>query len=123
MARSALALVTPTTPPAKPKAGKANRVLSLAIDLAQQRLALRNQIKQLETQLHDIDVALMPLAVDAGDVIEASGVKITVVRQNTSFLDRERLLELGVKATVLEKATVTKPKKPFIKVTAAREEE
>lgn len=60
-------------------------------------------------------------ALDAGTTFE--GIKLKKVGGTTSKLNKKKFVSLGGSLAILERATETKPRKPYLKVTPAGEED
>jgi hypothetical protein len=53
--------------------------------------------------------------------LDLEGFKVTFVLNLRSFLDKQKLIEMGVTTEMLEEATITKPGKPYEKITCPGE--
>jgi hypothetical protein len=73
------------------------------------RTEITTLIKELEAEKKAIDAAMGTFATDAGGAIETDRYKVTMVNGMSTKLDKAKLLELGVRPTVIEKATVSTP--------------
>ena len=80
---------------------------------------------ELRTQLKAIEAAMDKEKTEIGKIREEVGVtslslngyKITQVSPLRSTLDKQKLIAMGVTTDMLEEATVTKPGRPYEKVT------
>lgn len=86
-------------------------------ELVDQRKILEFQIDALRNTI-GIDVFT-----SGYEALQIAGSKVTLVRGVTNTLDKLKLYAQGVTQAQVERATVTKPKKPYWKITAAGEEE
>ena len=85
----------------------------LAIQEAALRAELTNRKHQLEEMFENAGQAEV---LDSG--LDIEGFKLKIVRGMQTSLDKKFLMEeYGVTAEMLEAATTSKPKKPYLKVT------
>ena len=85
--------------------------------LFSRRATLSEQAKALDEQKRAIDAELLQLTEAAGDALETDEWRTSVVRTTRKTLSEELLLKHGVKPTIIAKATVETPNKPYVKVT------
>ena len=92
------------------------------------RVKLSRRLKvyaELRTQLKALELAMDKEKTEIGKIREQVGVtsltldgfKVTEVINIRSTLDKKKLVELGVTTAQIEQATVTKPGKPYTKIT------
>lgn len=85
---------------------------------------LKSQYKALELAMNKHKDAIGRLREETGEQsIALEGFKVTQVTQTRSTLDKKLLLEQGVTMGQIENATVTKPGRPYTKVTTPGEKE
>lgn len=85
---------------------------------------VKTQISALQNALDAHKVSIEKLRVESGEnSLGIEGFKISLVSPVRSSLDKKRLLEAGVSMAQLEQGTVTKPTKPYTKVTVPGEVE
>lgn len=84
-----------------------SRILAKLTTLLDERTALADQIKALNTAKKAIDAELGVLATDAGGLIETDAYRVKMVEGSRTSLDRDKLAAaltgLGVKPTVVKK--------------------
>jgi hypothetical protein len=79
---------------------------------------LRQQVKALEAALDKEKGEIGKLREEAGvQSLSIDGYKVTEVTSVRTSLDKMKLLEMGVTTEMLQEATVSKPGKPYTKVT------
>jgi len=87
------------------------------------RDALKDQIGRLQEELDRVTDWLFRQTSEAEDErIETPTHILQIVTGTTTKLDPERLLRLGVKPLIIQKATVTKPTKPYLRVNRRKED-
>lgn len=70
------------------------------------RQEIKARITELQADLAEVNVALQDAMVDAGQKnVRAGNFTITLVEGQSTSISKERLLEQGVPAKVIEKAT------------------
>lgn len=85
---------------------------------------LKQQYKAIEMAMDKHKDAIGALREQTGETsIALEGFKVTQVTQTRSTLDRKLLLEQGVTMGQIENATVTKPGRPYTKVTVPGDKE
>lgn len=90
-------------------------------------VSLQVAIKELEASKKELAGEIEALyvgdkeghALDTGTVFE--GFKLKKVGGTTSKLDKKKFVSLGGSLAILERATKTSPRKPYLKVTAPGE--
>lgn len=83
---------------------------------------LRTDLKAIEAALDKHKGVIGGLREEAGvQSLSIEGFKVTSVTNLRSSLDKQKLLAMGVTTEMLEEATVTKPGKPYEKVTCPGE--
>jgi len=88
-------------------------------------LGLKTQLDAIKTAMDGHKVAIEALRAETGESsIELNGFKVTLVQPaGRATLDKKKLLEAGVTMSQLESGTVTKPVKPYTKVSTPGESE
>ncbi len=84
---------------------------------------------ELHTQLKAVQAAMDKEKAEIGSLREEAGVtslaidgfKVTQVTNLRTTLDKLKLIEMGVTTEMLEEATVTKPGRPYEKITCPGE--
>lgn len=90
------------------------------IRLLSRRQQASEEKKILETSLSELNEEIKSWMLDAGEkAVVADDWRVTVVQSTQSTISKERLLELGVSAKIITKATKTTPKE-YIQVTEAK---
>ncbi len=80
--------------------------------------ALRAQLKGIEAEMDQKKAKIGRFREEIGVTsLDLEGFKITQVTSLRSTLDKAKLIEMGVTTEMLEEATVTKPGKPYERVT------
>ena len=90
---------------------------------AQRRHELSTQAKEIKKELEglNLEMAMMLTVADAAKV-QCDNLTVSLVEGRVSKkLDKHKLIEFGVSAAVIEKATVESKGNPYIKVTARKE--
>jgi hypothetical protein len=83
---------------------------------------LRQQVKTLEAALDKEKGEIGKLREEAGvDALSIDGFHVTLVRSVRSSLDKMKLIEMGVTTEMLQEATISKPGKPYEKITCPGE--
>lgn len=103
MPRAALALATVLRP-------RERVVISPRVEkLVQSHLDLRATIIGAEKTLKDVGAKLLTEANRAGGALESDDWKVTKVDSESSSISKELLLSLGVKPTIIARATKRTP--------------
>lgn len=90
------------------------------IRLLSKRQQASEEKKELEATLAELNEEIKSWMLDAGEkAVVADDWRVTVVQSTQSTISKERLLELGVSAKIITKATKTTPKE-YIQVTEAK---
>ncbi len=92
-------------------------------EMAQRRHLLSSEIKERDVELKalNLEMAMMLTVADAAKV-QCDNLTVSLVEGRVSKkLDKHKLIEFGVSAAVIEKATVESKGNPYIKVTAKKE--
>src|SRR5712664_1151708 len=85
---------------------------------------LKAQRNAIDAAMDGHKAAIEKLRDETGEQsIALEGFKVSLVSPVRSSLDRKRLLEAGVTMAQLESGTVTKPTKPYTKVSVPGEKE
>ena len=85
---------------------------------------LKGQIAALELAKDKEKAAIELMREEVGVTsFSLEGYKVTQVTNLRSTLDKKKLVELGVTTAQIEEATVTKPGKPYLKITVPGERE
>ena len=85
---------------------------------------LKNQLTEIQKALDTHKVNIEGIRESVGEQsISISGFKVSLVSPVRSSLDKKALLEAGVSMAQLEAGTVTKPVKPYTKVSTPGEVE
>lgn len=91
------------------------------LTLIQNRQDITETKKIAEAELKEINEQIMAHMVDAGEkAVLVDDWRVTFVQSSTSTINKQRLLELGVSAKIIKKATKVTPKE-YVQVTAAKE--
>lgn len=84
-------------------------------------LVLQADLDLLTAQLELEKAALLTEMTEAGvDKAHFAGVPVAIVRGSSSRFNRMKYVQLGGDVALLEQATVTKPKKPYVRLGAER---
>ena len=83
----------------------------------------------LTTQKKALEAEIAKIQVEALATLEAAGVEkarvgetpVSIVRGTTSSLDKQKFVALGGSLTMLAEATVTKPKKAYVRIGGEKE--
>jgi hypothetical protein len=117
MRQSAQTVVTTTTEIEPKVAARISAVLSVYSELKLQADLLYEGMEEEKAKIFEI-------MKDAGyEKMEIDGVGCTIVRGTSSKLDKMKFVELGGSLEQLANATVTKPKKAYLRIGAAKEED
>lgn len=94
-------------------------------EMAQRRHELSTEIKERDVELKRLNLEMaMMLTVADVQKVWCDGLTVSLVEGRVSKkLDKHKLIEFGVSAAVIEKATVESKGNPYIKVTQSRERE
>lgn len=85
---------------------------------------LKEQAKAIEQAMKKHKQTLDELREKTGEKsVALEGFKITLVEPVRSYLDKEKLIEVGVTTAQIEEATIVKPGRPYAKVTVPGERE
>ena len=82
------------------------------------------QMREAKEALDSNKAAIEALFIAAGegnaliDGVDIDGFKLKHVHPVTSKLDRKKLMDAGVSAAQLEEGTLTRPGRPYVKITA-----
>lgn len=102
----------------KELAGKIAEVVSLQVALKDLKLDRDKKLVEIEKLYVDSNEGH---ALDTGTMFDV--FKLKKVGGTTSKLDKKKFVSYGGSLAVLERATVTKPRKPYLKVTAPGEKD
>ena len=79
---------------------------------------LRTQLKAIEAAMDKEKAEIGKLREEVGVTsLKLDGYSVTQVTSLRSTLDKKKLIEMGVTTDMLEEATVTKPGRPYEKIT------
>jgi uncharacterized protein (DUF342 family) len=81
-----------------------------------ERQQLKSQIATMQERLDELNSKITPLVDKAGGTVETDDWKAQTISSESSHIKKELLLNLGVKASIIAKATESKPY-TYVKVT------
>lgn len=78
---------------------------------------LKIQLEAVQTQVDIEKAALKQILEEIGtDSVASDGYHLNIIKGTTSTLNKLKLLAEGVTLAMLEAATVTRPKKPYLSI-------
>lgn len=97
-------------------AAKLSATLSMYQDLKLQR-DLLDEAMAAESKKIQAEMELLGV-----DKLQIEGVPCTVVHGTSSSLDKQKFVALGGSLTMLQEATITKPRKAYLRIGATKKE-